>query len=162
MSAPTKTTVREAGEALIEGMKSGAVRNRNGEVYKPSACRGYEAALRDRIYPELGALRLSEVQRRDVQRLADSMLAEKRDASTIRNALMPLRVIFRRAVSRGEVAVNPTSGIELPAVEGKRDRIASPEEAQQLIEALPQKSDQALWAVAFYAGLRSGEIMALD
>jgi hypothetical protein len=54
MSTPTKTTVREAGEALIEGMKSGAVRNRKGEVYKPSAIRGYEAALRDRI---LGARR---------------------------------------------------------------------------------------------------------
>ncbi len=31
---------------------------------------------------------------------------------------MPLRVIFRRAVARGEVAVNPTTGLELPAVEG--------------------------------------------
>jgi integrase len=162
MSAPIKTTVREAGEALIEGMRSGAVRNRKGEVYKPSVIRGYEAALRDRIYPELGAVRLSEIQRRDVQHLADEMLAEKRDASTIRNALMPLRVIYRRAVSRGEVAVNPTTGLELPAVTGKRDRFASPEEAQKLIEALPQKSDQALWAVAFYAGLRAGEIMALQ
>ena len=162
MSAPTKTTIRQAGEALIEGMRSGAVRNRKGEVYKPSAIRGYEAALRDRIYPELGPVRLSEVQRRDVQRLADAMLAQRRDAITIRNAIMPLRVIYRRAVSRGEVAVNPTTGLELPAVTGRRDRFAEPEEAQKLIEALPQKSDQALWAVAFYAGLRSGEIMALQ
>jgi integrase len=161
MSTPTKVTVREAGEALIEGMRSGAVRNRKGDVYKPSAIRGYEAALRDRIYPILGPVRLSEVQRRDVQRLADEMLAEKRDASTIRNTLMPLRVIFRRAVHRGEVALNPTSGVELPAVQGKRDRIASPEEAQSLIGALPRKSDQALWAVAFYSGLRAGEMMAL-
>jgi integrase len=107
-------------------------------------------------------VRLSEVQRRDVQHLADTMLAEEKDASTIRNAIMPLRVIYRRAVSRGVVAVNPTSGVELPAVTGKRDRFASPEEAQKLIEALPQKSDQALWAAAFYAGLRSGEIMALQ
>jgi integrase len=142
-------------------MRSGAVRNRKGDVYEPSAIRGYEAALRDRIYPELAPVRLSDVQRRDVQRLADNMLAAKKDASTIRNALMPLRVIFRRAVSRGEVAVNPTRGVDLPAITGKRDRFASPEEAQNLIEALLQKSDQALWAVAFYAGLRSGEMMAL-
>jgi integrase len=161
MSAPSKTTVRQAGEALIEGMRSGAVRTRKGTVYKPSAIRSYEAALRDRIYPELGALRLSEVQRRDIQRIADEMLAENRDASTIRNALTPLRVIYRRAVSRGDVAVNPTSGIELPAVTGRRDRFASSEQAQKLIGALPQKSDQALWAVAFYAGLRSGELQAL-
>jgi hypothetical protein len=38
---------------------------------------------------------------------AGDLLAEGRDPSTIRNALMPLRVIFRRAVEDGDVAVNP-------------------------------------------------------
>jgi hypothetical protein len=50
--------------------------------------------------------------------------------------------------------VNPTSGIQLPAVRGRRERIASPAEAQQLIAALPP-SDRALCATAMYAGLRS-------
>ena len=77
ISAPSKVTIREAGEALVEGMRSGAVRTRKGTIYKPSAIRSYETALRDRIYPELGALRVSELRRRDVQRLADKMLAEK-------------------------------------------------------------------------------------
>lgn len=52
--------------------------------------------------------------------------------------------------------MNPTTGLELPAVRGRRDRIASPEEAESLISAL-----RALWAVAFYSGLRRGELMAL-
>jgi integrase len=43
---------------------------------------------------------------------------------------------------------------------GGRDRIASPEEAAKLIAALPEP-DQALWATAMYAGLRSGELQAL-
>ena len=51
-------------------------------------------------------------------------------------------------------------GIELPAVRGGRDRIASPEEAARLLNALPRE-DRALWAVAMYAGLRRGELMAL-
>jgi hypothetical protein len=139
MSAPSKTTIREAGEALIEGMRSGAVRTRKGTIYKPSAVRGYEAALKDRIYPELGALRVSEVQRRDVQRLADEMLAEGKDASTIRNAIMPLRVIYRRALEDGDVSVNSTTNLRLPAVEGRRDRIVSPEEASKLLDALAEK-----------------------
>ena len=66
----------------------------------------------------------------------------------------------RRAVARGDVAVNPTSGIELPAVRGRRERIASPEEAAKLIESLP-RSERALWATAMYAGLRLGELRAL-
>jgi hypothetical protein len=54
-------------------------------------------------------MRLSEIQRRDVQRLADQLLADGKSASTIRNALMPLRVIFRRAIENGIVAVTPAT-----------------------------------------------------
>ena len=88
------------------------------------------------------------------------MLATSLDPSTIRNALTPLRALFRRACSRGELAINPTLGLELPAVRGKRDRIASPVEAATLLAALPDE-DQALWATAAYAGLRLGELRAL-
>jgi integrase len=158
MSAPTKTTVREAGLALIEGMRSGAVRTKSGVLYKPSVIRGYEADLEDRINPELGAYRLSELTGREVQRFADALLAEGLSESRIRNVLMPLRVIYRR--HRRDVPVNPTKELELPAVRGGRDRIASPEEAAKLIEAVGEP-DRALWACAMYAGLRSGELQAL-
>jgi len=121
---------------------------------------GYDQALRDRILPDFGAAKLSEITRPDVQDLADRLLAQDLDPSTIRNALMPLRTIYRRAIARGEVAVNPTSSVELPAVRGKRDRIASPSEAADLIAAVPEP-DRALWAAAMYAGLRRGELMAL-
>lgn len=87
------------------------------------------------------------------------MLSEKKDASTIRNAIMPLRVIYRRALEDGDVAVNPTTNLRLPAVEG-RDRIVSLEEAKKLLAVLSEK-DRPLWATALYAGLRRGEIMGL-
>jgi len=103
----------------------GTVRNRSGDRYRPSALRGYAQALRNRTLAELGGARLSEVARADLQGLADRLLDEGLDASTIRNAFLPVRAIFRRAAARGEVAVNPTSELELPAVRGRRDRIAS-------------------------------------
>ena len=160
LRVPAHTTVREAAEDLVAGMKSGRVRTRSGDVYKPSAIRSYEAALRDHIVPRVGPTRLGDVQHRDVQRIADDLLAERRDPSTIRNALMPLRVIFRRAVEDGDLAVNPCTHLRLPAVRGRRERIASPEEAQRLLAALPAR-DRAIWATALYAGLRRGELMAL-
>lgn len=160
LRAPAATTLREAADELIEGMRSGRVRTKSGEVYKPSAVRSYEAALRDRVVPALGGKRLADIHRRDVQRLADELLGEGLDPSTVRNALMPLRVIFRRALEDGDLAVNPTSHLRLPAVKGRRERIASPEEAQRLLAALPER-DRALWATALYAGLRRGELMAL-
>jgi integrase len=160
MRAPSATTVREAGEAWVAGARDGTIRNRSGDRYKPSVVRGYEASLRRRILPDLGARRLSDVRRSDLQDLADRMLAEGLDPSSVRNALMPLRVLFRRAVSRGEVAVNPCDRLQLPAVRGRRDRIASPAEAAQLIAAVPAR-DRAIWATALYGGLRRGELMAL-
>ena len=160
LRAPTSTTLTEAGEELIEGMRSGKVRTKSGDLYKPSAIRSYERALRDRVLPELGAKRLGDVQRRDVQQLADRLLGEGLDPSTVRNVLMPLRVIFRRAIEDGDLAVNPTGHLRLPAVRGRRERIASPEEAQLLLAALPER-DRAVWATALYAGLRRGELMAL-
>jgi len=160
LRAPEATTLREAAGELVDGMRSGKVRTRSGDVYKPSAVRSYEAALRDRVLPSLGAKRLADIQRRDVQRLADELLSEGLDPSTVRNALMPLRVIFRRALEDGDLAVNPTSHLRLPAVRGRRERIASPEEAQRLLAALPER-DRPVWATALYAGLRRGELMAL-
>jgi integrase len=46
-------------------------------------------------------------------------------------------------------------------VRSRRDRIADPVEAAALIAAVPAGQDRALWATAFYAGLRRGELQAL-
>jgi integrase len=160
LRTPSRLTVREAAEALIAGMADGTVRNRSGDAFKPSVVRGYESALRLYVLDDLGAARLSEVRRHDVQDLADRLLAECRDPSTIHNALMPLRVIYRRALARDEVAVNPTTGVELPAVRRRRERTATLDEMEALLAALSE-SDRPLWATAFYAGLRLGELRAL-
>jgi hypothetical protein len=71
------------------------------------------------------------------------LLGEGLSPSRIRNILMPLRVIYRRAVEDGIVAMNPTTNLRLPAVRGTRDRIASPEEAARLLAVL--WADKALW-----------------
>jgi integrase len=160
MRGPSQTTLRQAWDAWEVGAKDGTVRTRSGDVYKPSALRGYEQAMRLRILPDVGALKLSEVTRVALQDVADKMLADGKDASTIRNTFLPLRALYRRACARGEIAMNPTSGLTLPAVRGRRDRIASPVEAAALLEALAE-TDRAVWATAMLAGLRLGELRAL-
>jgi integrase len=160
LSAVPSVTLRQAAGEWLAGVKSGAIRTRSGELYKPSAIRSYEAALTNRILPRLGEARLAEIHRADVQDFAERLLADRLDPSTIRNTIMPLRAVYRHALSRGRVMVNPTTALELPAVRGRRDRIAAPDEGAQLLAALPA-SDRALWATAFYAGLRNGELRAL-
>src|SRR5262245_13967498 len=159
--AGTAQTLADAAEAFVDGMRSGAARTRSGEPYKPSVVREYERSLRLHVLPALGGARLSRIQRRDVQRLADDLFAAGADPSTIRNALKPLQVIYRRAIEDYDVATNPCERLRLPAARGRRDRIASPSEAAALIAAL-RVEDRALWGCAFYAGLRRGELRALE
>lgn len=160
INAASSPLLEVAAAAWLSGARAEAIRNRSGDPYKPSVIRGYEQAMRLRVLPVLGKTRLDEIRRRDLQALVDDMLADGQHASTIRNTLMPVRVIFRRALVRGDVALNPTLGLELPAVRGTRDRVASPAEAAVLLAAL--SSDRALWASAMYSGLRLGELMALE
>ncbi len=158
--AGTGQTLREAAEVFVDGMASGAIRTRAGDRYKPSVGREYERSLRLHVLPALGGAKLSKIQRRDVQRLADDLLASGADPSTIRNALKPLQVIYRRAIEDGDLALNPCERLRLPAARGRRERIASPTEAAAQIAAL-RTEDRALWGCAFYAGLRRGELRAL-
>lgn len=111
MRAPTNETLGQKAEALIAGMKDSSVRDRGGRAYKPSTIRSYEQSLKNRVLPAFREVRLSELRRSDWQAFADKMLAEGKDASTIRNTLMPVRVIYRRAIEdeqiRGESACVP-------------------------------------------------------
>jgi integrase len=87
LRAPSPLSVTEAADTWLERAKAGAVRNRSGDAFKPSALRGYEQALRDRVLPALGTFKLSDVRRPDVQLLADTLVSEGHNPSTIRNAL---------------------------------------------------------------------------
>ena len=159
--ATGEKTVREAGDALIAGMRAGTVKNRSRRPFKPSVIESYESSLTEHIYAEMGARKLVDVRRKHVQAFADRLEADGKKPSTIRNILMPLRVVFRVAIRNEEVSINPVAAVELPADDGRRDRFATAEETQALIAAVPVR-DRAAWALAFYAGLRLGEIRALD
>jgi integrase len=74
---------------------------------------------------------------------------------------MPLRVIYKRAIRDELAAVNPCSGLELPASPRRRVEIVSTEKATKLIASFEAPYDRALWATALYAGLRRGELLAL-
>jgi len=153
--------IREAAAALLDGMRDGSIRNRSGHRYKPSAIRSYDEALNAHILPHLGARRLTDVKRRDVQALADRLVGQGKKASTVRNAILPLRVVYRRAVRDGIVAVNPCATIDLPARDEEPRDAPSWEAAHKTLDAMTG-SKQALWATALLAGLRKGELRALE
>jgi integrase len=161
LRAPTSTTLREATTAWLDSAREGVIRPRSGAPYKPAAIRNYERNLRLHVLPDLGARRLSDIEREDLQRLVDGMVAKGRSAALIEASVSPLRAVYRHAMKTPSsgVVVNPTTGLELPVSRGGRDRIAPPAECAGLLAALTQ--DRAPWATAMYAGLRCGELRAL-
>lgn len=153
-------TLREAGALFLEQALSGVVRARGGHPYKPATIRAYEAALRLRLYERLGDDPLDEISRADLQDVVDQLVANGDSGATIQTTVNVLRAIYRYEIGRDRVKVNPTRGLDLPTGGGRRERIADPEEAKALLDAVPD-GDRAIWATAFYAGLRRGELMAL-
>lgn len=156
-----KRTLYEALAEFIVGMEEAKIRPKGRERYKPSTIRSYERVVRLHLRgSELGALRPPDVRRSDVQAYADGLLA-KMSSHSASNALNPLQAFFARAAKEGELAHNPSEGIDLPTGKSKRPRrIVAPSEAAALLQALPVE-ERALWATAFYAGLRRGELQAL-
>jgi integrase len=161
LDSPTRLTVRNAGEQLLSGMRTGAVRTKSGGEYAGSVIASYESSLQSHLYPLVGARQLADLKRHDIQQVVEHLNSIGKSPSTINNTLNPLRVMYRHAIRRGEISENPTLNLELPAIRGRRDRVATPIEISQLIAAIDSKRDRLYWGIAFYAGLRVGEILAL-
>ena len=147
---------------FVRGMAAGTVRPKGRERYKPSTMRSYERALRVHVEPSaVAGIKVADVRRRDLQALADELLGRGLSPATVSNVINPIQAFYRRAVDRDELAYNPSERIDLPNGRSKRpERIASPAEAAALLAALDAE-DRPVWATAFYAGLRRGELQAL-
>jgi integrase len=161
LSAIVGPTVTEAATEFIAGMKAGTVRQKGGHAYKPSVIRGYKGDLNNYVLPELGSKRLGRLQRPELQRWVDGLTTPERSPATVKNYVAALRALLSFGELRGWVHVNPCKGLRLPAGEDARERIATPAETATLIATM-QPTDQAALGFAVYAGLRLGELLALD
>lgn len=158
MRAPTATTLREAWEVWIEAARRGEIRNRNRRAYKPAALRSYDNDMKLYVLSGYGARRLADIRADDLQGLVDRLIGNGLSGSRVRNVVVPLQALYRR--HRREVPVNPTRDLDLPEAGGVREWHGTPAEARQKLAALPI-CERALWATAFFAGLRRGELRAL-
>jgi len=161
LSADRGPTLKQAADDWMAAARAGIVRNRSGNIYKPSAIRGYNQALRLHVLDELGHERLRELTLPRLQRFVDKLAADGLAAATITTCVTPLRAIYRRARQLGEVHANPTSGVSVPSVNRRQTKFATAEQVEAMLGKLDSAKDRALWATALYAGLRRGELTAL-
>jgi integrase len=157
--APTTVTFHEYAEQWLARMRDGRHLTRDEAVYKPSTQRAYAKHIK-RIYPMIGSLRLSSIELLDLEDARDQLVGKGLSASSLRNTFDPVRKIFARAVRERLIAVNPTLDLKMKAKDGRRDWVDRPERVARALQAL-QERERGPWTLAFYAGLRAGEIQAL-
>jgi integrase len=123
--------------------------------------RAYASKFRNHLLPRFGRVAVGELRLVHIQGMIDELVAKGAAPKTVRNTVIPLRALFRWAIRRELCTVNPCDGVELPSGETARDRIAAVPEALALLDCVPDR-DRAIWATAFFSGLRRGELLALD
>lgn len=179
LRAPSARTLREEVDEWLDGARAGTIRTITTppREYKPGVIRQYEHALTKRILPRIGDRKLSTITHPDLLELVEQLRGEGVSDGMIRCAFSPLQTVFRRAVRLQRVPVNPARDLELP-VAGARERAATPTQAVDLLGAMLKPlrpsagfakgpavmattAETAIWATAFYAGLRRGELQGL-
>jgi integrase len=160
--SPSRMTLRQAAEAWLAGAEAEppTMLTRSGTAYKPSALREYRRNYYNYLDDDLGARPLAEIRRRELNRLVKEWQGRGLSGSKIRNIILVLRVLYREAIENEELEVNPTVRLRLPNGSKPRDRAAGPAEAKELLAVLPDDL-RALYATAYYGGLRRGELRAL-
>jgi integrase len=144
----------------LDSAYAGVIRTRGRRPFKESTIRSVRQHYQRRLERPFGRRRLDEVRLPDFQEFVDSLEMEGLSPSTIEGTILPLRLAYRWARSKGIIAVDPTDGIELPEKPRGTRVPPSPAGAAALLAAVPDE-DRAMWAAAMLAGLRRGELLAL-
>jgi integrase len=159
-----RVTVAQAWGELAADIESGVAVAASGEPYKPAVVRAYASKFKNYLLPRFGPMALQDVRLSHVQAFVDDLTRAGQAPRTTRNAVMPLRVLYRWAIRRELASVNPCDGVQFRAGERARDRIVDTREALALLQALEgavRPWEVAVYATALFAGLRRGELMAL-
>jgi site-specific recombinase XerD len=116
------------------------------------------------VQPSLGAMRLGEIEARNLSDLIRTMRLAGYAESTIANALMPLRGLYRLARSRGLAGRSPFDGLdpaEMPRPTPPRSaRVLDETELAALVRHAIGGYGPAVTLLA-YTGLRISEVLGL-
>jgi integrase len=151
-----KQRLDEAVAEWLGKCERGEVRSRRRTEYSASTLRDYRSDLSRFVMPHLGHVAVNDVTRADLQAVIEQMQGQGYAGQTVRNPIVAMQAFYRWR----KPPIDPTVNLDLPEPGGRRERAASPVEAQALLDAL-DGATRDIYACAFYAGLRRGELQAL-
>jgi integrase len=153
-------TIEALADEIFENAEAGILTSRSRRPFKPSTIRSYRICFDRYLRREFGGFRIADLRRGDVNSFIVSISTDK-SPSTIRNILMPLRLIVRYSLDMEHINVDPLTGLRLPAPDERPREVIALEDTKALIDVLPNAQDKAIYGMAAFAGLRRSEIRAL-
>jgi integrase len=159
------TTTLAVGDLVTEWLDAagkGQARTRGRKPFAAGTIRAVEQNYRLRVADRFVRRRADRLTLIDLQDWVDELDADGMHAGTIETSVLPLRMAYRRAKTKGIVAVDPTDGLELPQkpVKGASRRPPAAEDIRALLAATPAQ-DRAAWTVLVLTGIRRGELRGL-
>ncbi|MBC7248395.1 MAG: site-specific integrase [Actinobacteria bacterium] len=151
-------TYGREGDITFAEFLDGYLRTRDD--LKESTLADYERTLRKHALGRIGKLPLREITPRTVQALLSDLEMDGVSPALRGKVLRYLKAALRHAVSLELIDRDPCRAIRAPRVKTKEQRHLAPGEVEALIQAA-EAEVKPIIALAAYAGLRQGEILAL-
>ena len=151
-----KSTV---GELLEEYMKIAE------KTLEPSTFNGYRKACNAHLYPVFGDIPVKDLSSMMIRNYVTKL---ELTLKTIRNILTPLRNTLDQALNDGMITSNPLDRLVLSKLVDKKTRSSNwevdPFNQDEIKAILSEAKNQAsnLFQFAFYSGLRTSELIALE
>jgi integrase len=156
VTAQPRRRLEDAANEWLAKCEAGEILSKRRTAFAPGTIRDYRADLERYVFPTLGHRPFADVTADDLQQIIDRMNGDGLAGQTVRNVVVAVQSFYRR--QRG--VIDPTINLELPQPGGKRERAATVQEAETLLAVLGDDV-RDIYATAFYAGLRRGELQAL-
>jgi integrase/recombinase XerC len=135
----------------------------------PATLRAYEREVRsfiDFVSTELGLNRPQATTAASVRSYLAHLHARRLAPRSVGRALAALRTCFRFLVGEGVVEANPAEAVPHPRADSRSPEITDRHTIEELLENFPEtpagRRDRALFELLYAAGLRVGELVALD
>jgi len=113
-----------------------------------------------RVTPAFGSKRLGEIREEDIQRYLNGRREDSIKPATITLEWSTVSGVFRLAVKRKLIAVNPASGVERPKIPTQEVNVPTLDDIKALIENAPPHLRDVILFTA-HTGLRTREVQHL-
>lgn len=120
----------------------------------------YEQAIRLRIVPHIGKIRLQDLNQMHIQKLIRE-LSGKYAIKTVRNTILLLHASLNKAKENELILKNPCTGVNLPKEGPPKMQILTPSQLAEFLSELESSDVKNEIMLLMLSGLRKGELTGL-